>query len=141
MPDLVIIRGDSYALRRPLYTYTVKDDVGAAFPLTDCTVRVTFKPSPTNLTTDTTDTTAVIKGFMKLTGTSVTSQQYLYLLGPSSAGTFTLRLTAAQSAALPPNTPWLSDVEITDANGEVFTWIFSDTLSTQDAYTNRTVDS
>lgn len=139
MASVTLIRGDSYALRRPLFTHTFVDDLGAAFDLTGCTVRSTFKTATTDPTSDTTDSTAAIKATLIVDGTgTATTETKMYLVGAATAGVCELRLTAAETLALDTGVSWLSDVELTDANGEVFTFLFADTLETADGYTNRT---
>lgn len=140
MADLVIYRGDSYALRRPLYTHTFTDDLGAPFDLTGCTVRSTFKTATTDPTTDTTDSTAAIKATLIVDGTgTATTETKMYLVGAASAGVCELRLSASDTLALTTGTFWQSDVELTDANGEVFTFAYTDRLSAKDGFTNRSV--
>lgn len=139
MADTVVTRGDSYALRRPLFTHTFVDDVGAPFDLTSCTVRSTFKTATTDPSTDTTDSTAVIKATLTVDGSgTATTQTNMYLVGAASAGVCELRLSSSDTLALDADTFWMSDVELTDGNGEVFTFLFTDRLSATDGYTNRT---
>lgn len=141
MPDLQIYRGDAYALRRPLFTHFLTNQDGSPFNLTSCTVRTTFKIAPTDPNDDTTDETAVIKGTLVVDGTgTATLQDKLNLLGAATAGTVVLRLTAEETLALPIGEQWMSDVELIDANGEAFTFVFTDKISAIDAYTNRTTD-
>ena len=47
------------------------------------------------------------------------------------------RLTAAESRILPLGTALFSDIEVTDANGEIFTVKFADTLDTEEGVTHR----
>lgn len=139
MPNVTIIRGDSYALRRPLYTYTLVDDENASFDLSGCTVRTTFKTVTTDPADDPTDASAALTGLLVVGSDGTpTTQTALYLVGDATAGTFEHRLTAAETAALPTGAAWVSDVELTDVNGEVFTWLFTETLTTVDGITNRT---
>ena len=139
MPNKVIYRGDAYAIRRPLYRHELFDELGAPFVLNDCTVRTTFKVAPTSLEDDPTDSGAAIKGTLVVDGTgSPTLQDKLFLVGPAANGVVELRLTAAETAALDANEAWRSDVEVTDGNGEPFTFVFEETLTAVDGYTNRT---
>ena len=139
MADVTIVKGDSYALRRPLFTHTFVDDVGAPFSLAGCTVRSTFKTATTDPSTDTTDSTAVIKATLVVSGLGVaTSETKMYLVGPATDGVCELRLSASDTLALTTGTFWLSDVELTDGNGEVFTFLYSDRLTAVNGYTNRT---
>lgn len=140
MANRTVIRGDSYALRRPLYTITLVNDIGQPFNLTGCTVRTTYKPQIVAAATDPTDSTAAIKHDIVINSSgAVTSSNGLFLVGAATAGVLQERLTASESLALPLDTQLVSDIELTDANGEVFTWLFEDTLSARDAVTNRTV--
>jgi hypothetical protein len=140
MPAYQIIRGDSYALRRPLFTYALVDEDNLPFDLSGCTVRTTWKVERTDPTTDPTDTGAVLKGLLVVSGAGVaTTQSGLYLVGPATAGTIQHRVSATETKALPLETAWISDVELTDVNGEVFTFLFEgDTLEAIDGITNRT---
>ena len=139
MADLQIVRGDSYALRRPLYTHLLTNANGTPFDLTGCTVRTTFKTETTDPNSDTTDSTAVIKGTLIVNGSgTATTETKMYMVGAATAGEVELRLSASDTLALATGTQWSSDVELTDGNGEVFTWVFTDKLSTIDGYTNRT---
>ena len=134
-----IIRGDSYAIRRPFYTITLVDENSNPFDLRGCTVRTTYKAALTSPVEDPNDSTAAIKHDIVVNSSgTVTSQNGLFLVGPATAGVLSERLTATESRSLPLNTPLLSDVELTDQNGEVFTWTFTDTVVAQDAVTNRT---
>ena len=139
MANITVVRGDSYAIRRPLFPHALVDEVGEPFPLTNCTVRTTFKVSPTDPVADTTDETAVIKGTLIVDAVGVpTTQTKLFMVGAAADGTFELRLTASETRALPINAVWASDVELIDGNGETFTFFFTDTVSAIDGYTNRT---
>ena len=134
-----IIRGDSYALRRPLYTLTFVDELSNPFNLTGCTVRTTYKTASTSPADDPSDTNAPIKHTLTVDGTgTATLENGLYMIGLATAGVVEERLTATESRSLPLSTELLSDVELTDANGEVFTWVFTDTLLAVDGFTNRT---
>jgi hypothetical protein len=139
MPDLQIIRGDTYALRRPLYRHEIVNGAGNPFNLTGCTVRTTFKVAPNDPDTDATDASAVIKGTLIVDSSgTATTQSKLFLVGDAVDGICELRLSAADTLALPLAQTWRSDVELTDSNGEVFTFVFTDGLSAADGYTNRT---
>lgn len=134
-----IIRGDSYAIRRPLYTYTLVDDVGVPFNLTGCTIRTTYKSVLTPPETDPNDTSAPIKHTLIVDGSgNATTEDGLHLVGAASAGVVEEWLTATESRALPLATALISDIELVDQNGEVFTWMFDDTLQATEAVTNRT---
>lgn len=140
MAEETLIRGDAYQTLRPLFRHVLADDAHAPFDLTGCTIRTTFKVAPTDPTTDTTDATATIKGVLIVDGTGVaTTEDNLYMVGLATAGTFELRMTAAETLALPLNEQWLSDVKVWDSNDEPITFLFTETpLSAQDGYTNRT---
>jgi hypothetical protein len=134
-----IIRGDSYGIRRPLYTLTLVDTNSAPFNLIGCTVRTTYKAITTDPTTDPQDSGAPIKHSITiaLDGT-VSAANGLVLVGAPEDGVLEERLTATESRLLPLNTELVSDVELTDQNGEVFTWLFTDTIKAIDGVTNRT---
>lgn len=138
MANRTIIRGDSYALRRPLWTITLVDELSNPFDLTGCTVRTTYKTTLTAPDADPTDTSADIKHDITIDGTGTpTAENGLYLVGLATAGVIEERLTAAESRVLPLATALLSDVEVTDANGEIFTVKFADTLDTEEGVTHR----
>lgn len=135
-----IVRGDTYATRRPLFVYTLTDELAAPFDMTGCTIRTTSKVVPTDPNTDTTDEDAVLKGTLIVDGSGVaTTEDNLFMIGAATAGIIEHRLTSAETLALPLNLSWSGDVEVTDANGEVSTFFFdSDTVTARDGYTNRT---
>lgn len=137
-----VVRGDSYALRRPLFTYTLVDDQDPPqpFDLSGCTVRTTWKTATTDPNTDTTDATAVLTGTLIVDGTgTATTETNLYLVGDATAGTIQHRVSSADTLALDLDVTWSGDVELTDSNGEVFTFFFDgDTIIAIDGYTNRT---
>lgn len=134
-----VIRGDSYAIRRPLYTYTLVDDNANPFDLTGCTIRTTYKAALTAPETDPTDTSAAIKHTLIINGSgAATTEDGLHLVGAATNGVIEEWLTSTESRSLPLATSLLSDIELTDANGEIFTWLFDDTLIAADAVTNRT---
>ena len=134
-----IIRGDSYALRRPLWTLTFVDELANPFNLTGCTVRTTYKTASTAPADDPNDTNAPIKHTIIINGSGTpTTQDGLFLVGAATGGIIEERLTATESRVLPLNTELLSDIEVTDASGEIFTWVITDTLKAVDGFTNRT---
>lgn len=136
-----IIRGDSYGIRRPFYTYTFVDIADAPLDLSGCTIRTTYKAAKASATDDPTDATAEIKHHITLDGTgAVTSQDGLYLDTTAATGVIVERLTAAETLALSLDTELFNDVELTDSNGELSTWIYEEALTAIDAYTNRTSD-
>lgn len=140
MTDRTLIAGDSYQTRRAVFRYALLDDAGTAFDLTGCTVRSTWKPSAVSITDDPTDTTAAIKATMIVDGAGTpTTQTKLYLVGAATVGTVELRLSAAETAALPVGATWIGDVEVTDNNGEVLTVKLVGKISTEDGITNRTI--
>ena len=101
MPDITIIRGDSYALRRPLYTYTLVDDQGNPFDLSGCTVRSTFKSEITPVDTDPNDDMAVIKHEVTIDAGGVqTYNDGLYLAGPATDGVLHDRFTSVETKLL-----------------------------------------
>lgn len=139
MATRTIIRGDTYALRRPLFTITLVDENSDPFNLTSCTVRTTYKTAATSPDTDPDDTDAPIKHFITINGAgAVTDSDGLFLVGAATAGVLEERLSATESRAMPVNVELISDVELTDQNGEVFTWLFTDALKAVDGITNRT---
>jgi len=139
MATKTIIRGDSYGIRRPLFTITLVDELGDPFDLTGCTVRTTYKDVATDPNVDPDDANAPIRHSITINGSGVvTDTEGLTLVGLATAGVLQERLTAAESRLLPANMELISDVELTDQNGEIFTWLFTDTLKAVDGVTNRT---
>ena len=146
MTNRTIIRGDSYALRRPLFLIELADIAGWAFDLTGCHVRTTFKPAADD---DVTDATAVIQHEIVIAADGGVTTSTGLVLGemvddvfvalPATAGKLVHRLTKAESAAIPVGTAYISDVEVTDADEEVFTFLFEDTLTVVNGVTNRSM--
>jgi hypothetical protein len=138
MAARTIIRGDSYGIRRPLYTITLVDEEAEPFDLTDCSVFTTYKVATTEPLDDPTDTSAPIKHELEVDSGGVPiTQDGLYLVGSPTAGIIEERLTSAESASLPLAVDLISDIQLIDQNGEVFTWLFTDTLRAVDGVTNR----
>lgn len=138
MANLTIIRGDSYALRRPLYTYTIVDENSAPFPLEGCTIRTTYKPISISLDVDPDDQTAIIRHEIVIGEDGVPSvTNGLHLQGSSAAGIVVDRMSSTETKAFLPEIVYLSDLQLTDALGEVFTWIWVDGVLAIDAITNR----
>lgn len=144
-----IIAGDSYAIARPLYLYALTNIGGGAFDLTHCTVMTTFKPQPDS---DLTDAAAVIEAQLTVDDAGTVTLEDGLLLGemvdgdfvplPATAGKFVHRLTAAQSAGITVDTPFVSDVQVIDYSldpaGEVTTFLYTaDTLTVIPSVTNR----
>ena len=71
------------------------------------------------------------------TGTATTETK-MYLVGLATAGVCELRLSATDTGTMLTDTDFFSDVELTDANGEVFTFVMPDSIRVVEAYTNRT---
>lgn len=150
MPPKTIVRGDAYAIRRPLFSYVLTQPNLTPFPLNGCTVRTTYKTVATAPTADPADASAAIRHFMVIDPQGVVTASSGLVLGemvgnafvarPASDGKFIHRLTAAESRLLPVGTPLLGDVEVIDANGEPTTFLFEDGLLVREGYTNRTTD-
>lgn len=133
-----IFRGDSYAIRRPLYTYTFQDEDLDPLSLNGCTIQITYKPSITTIESDSLDSTAVIKHEIKINGGgTVVSQTGLYLVGAATGGVIQERLTKVETAALPVDVELVGDLQLTDENGEVVTWLFDEKLMAVDGVTHR----
>ena len=133
-----IIRGDSYALRRPLYTYTLVDENLDPLNLAGCTVRTTYRSAPASVTEDPTDGSAVWKGTLKIDSNGVpTLTEGMALKGTAMEGVVEVRLSAEDSRKLPENLELISDLEVTDAQGEKFTFVFEEKLKAVDGITHR----
>lgn len=133
-----IIRGDSYALRRPLYVYTLVDSNLNPLPLSGCTIRTTYRSSKASIQEDPSDSSAVWKGTLILdeSGLPIFSNG-LALRGPASDGVVEVHLSAEASRALPLGVELISDLEVTDALGEKFTFLFDETIIAVDGVTHR----
>jgi len=133
-----LIRGDSYSIRRPLYEITFVDDEAAPLDLTGCTIRSTYKITTTDPNEDTTDEGAYIKATLVVdTDGEAMTEDGLYLKSTADAGVVLHKMEASDTLALPLNTELYGDIELTDPNGEVFTWILEETITATDGYTNR----
>ena len=138
MANITIFRGDSYAIRRPLFTYALFDIDGDPFDLSGCVIRTTYKADLVAIEDDPTDDTAVDKHEIRISSLgAVTSQIGLYLASTAIAGQLIERFTSTETAAIPIETPLISDVELVDVNGEKFTFPQSDFIVAINAVTNR----
>ena len=140
MPLYEIVRGDTYAIRRPFFRYELVTETNTPFDLAGCTVRTTSKVAPLSPQSDPTDTRGVLKGTLIVDHSGMaTTEDHLYMIGPSADGVIEHRLSAADTVALPLGVTWITDVEVVDADGEVTTFFFDgDTITTRDGITNRT---
>lgn len=140
MPDRTLIRGDSYATRRPLYRTQFYDTAGLPLNLTGCTIRTTYRPAPTAPIDDPNDSGAVIRHTLSVgTDGVIGTQDGLFIVGVVADGLVEERFTAAETRNLPLAQRLLSDIELTDARGEVTTWIMQEGIVTVDGYTHRVV--
>jgi hypothetical protein len=138
MAEKIIIRGDSYGLRRPIYTYEFLDADQDPLDLRGYKVQVTFKPAITTIEADGTDTTAKVKHEVQFgLGGAIVYQNGLYLVDTVLDGIIEDRWTKTETAALPVDTTLYGDVQLTDPNGEVFTWLFDETVKAVDGLTHR----
>ncbi len=134
-----LIRGDDYGVGRYLFRYALVTALGAPYDLTGCRVDVTYKAAITDPGIDPTDSTATVKHTLIVTSSGVaTTTTGLYLVGSATAGVVEERMTRAETLAMPLTTNLLSDLQLTDARGEVTTFLFTDTISARDGITNRT---
>lgn len=148
MTERTIIAGDSYETLRPLFRIPLTNIGGGAMDLTGCTVRTTFKPEADD---DLTDAAAVIKADAVIDGSGVITDGTglvladiiggVYTVVPATSGVLLHLLTEAESAAIPVDTPYVSDVQATvpiaGGGTETFTFIFTDTLIVVNGITNR----
>lgn len=143
MSQRTIVRGDTYVIRRAVFVVTaVQLDLVTPFDFSGCTVRMTFRATPVPIATDSTDSTAALKGTIAFTALGAVSgspeNMALPVGGTAAQGVLWLTATAAITAALPLGTILHFDVQVTDANGEILTAIMPGTLTAVDGYTNRT---
>lgn len=134
-----IVRGDSYASRRPLYTYTLANSEELSpLNLSGCTVRTTYRTSPAKVEEDPTDASAVWKGTLVISSSGVpTTSNGLVLKGTASSGVIEVHMSAEDTRTLPLNVELISDLEVTDAQGEVFTFLFDEKIIAIDGVTHR----
>lgn len=137
MAEKLIIRGDSYTNLRPLYTYTLVNDLGQPYNLTGCTVRTTYKQTTSDPNDDTNDLNAAIKHDLIIDDSGdVLVSNGLTLVDGVEGGVIRETLTRNETLALPLGVSLKSDLELTTPE-EVVTFISDDTLKAIDAYTNR----
>ena len=145
MAERIIIRGDSYQQRRPLYIIemdAVNPITGTIGPLNlaGTTVRTTFKRVPTDPVSDPNDTDAPIKADVTISSTGVATSNGLVLVGAANAGKLAHYLSAVQSRSLPLGQQWVSDVVVIFADtGEEISKEYTDTVSAISRITNREV--
>lgn len=139
--DRTLIRGDSYALRRPLWRITFVNGDLTPYDLRGCTVLTTYKVAPTDPVTDPGDApaTALIRHGIAfdpaaLYAVPLREQGLVYV----DNGVIVERLTPVETLALPRGLALHGDVQLIDSNGEVFTWLLDATIAAVDGYTNRT---
>lgn len=141
MATRTIIRGDDYP---DFYRLTFAASGGGPKSLNGTTVRTTYKTEVTDPNTDTTDATAVIKHFITIDSEGdVTDADGLDLNGgdPGDGILFEI-LTSAETLALDVGVEYISDVEITDEETGVTTFLYlDDPVVAIDGVTNRTSDA
>ena len=133
-----IYQQDSYNFTRYLQRIEFFDDALNPMDLRGCTILVTYKPALVAVADDATDTTAAIKHELQisLAGEAVVSTG-LSLESAATDGVVIERLTSAETTDMPIDTLLTGDLQLTDANGEILTWVFTETLKTVPAATNR----
>lgn len=136
-----IIRGDSYAIRRPLYTYHFVNDQGGPFDLTGCTVRTTYRDNNATPQEDPNDEVVVWKATLVVDNQGIpTLENGMKLATTAEAGTVLEQLSADASRLFPLGVELKSDIELTDAVGEKFTFLFEERIVAQDGVTHRRTD-
>ena len=133
-----IIRGDSYAIKRPLYVYTIVDENLNPFNLAGCTVRTTYRSTPASISEDPNDESAIWTGTLVVSSAGTeTYSKGLSLQGLANEGKVEVRLSAEDSRKFPLDKELISDFEITDSLGEVFTFEFEEKLVAVEGVTHR----
>lgn len=133
-----IIRGDSYALRRPLFRYEFVDINGDPFDLAGCVLQTSYKDVKNTPLEDPEDLFAHIKHHIEIDAAgNVVESNGLVLEGRAEEGVVLEYLSAEESRELPLETPLFSDLELIDANGEVFTFLFEGEVIARDGLTHR----
>lgn len=133
----IVVRGDSYGELRPLFIIKMAGPNGGRFNLAGATVRTTYKETPSDPNTDTTDESAAIKHEIVINDDgTVSSSNGLVLYGAASDGTIHEYLTSAESKALPLNVELFSDVEITIGD-DTITFVQETPIKAIDGFTNR----
>lgn len=139
MATKTIIRGDDYNLARPFCEYAILNEAGQPMNLAGCIVMTTYRSAIQPIETDPFDANAIVKHHIQIAGDgSVTTASGLRLDTTAAAGVIIEGMTAAETQLFPLGVSCRSDVQITDANGEIVTYIMEDDVIAIDAYTNRT---
>lgn len=133
-----IYQQDSYNFTRYLQRIEFFDDALNPMDLRGCTILVTYKPALVAVADDAEDATAAIKHELQisLAGEAVVSTG-LSLESAATDGVVIERLTSAETTDMPIDTLLTGDLQLTDANGEILTWVFTESLKTVPAATNR----
>ena len=133
-----IYQQDSYNFTRYLQRIEFFDDALNPMDLRGCTILVTYKPALVAVADDATDTTAAIKHELQISlAGEVTVSTGLSLETDALSGVVIERLTSAETTDMPIDTLLTGDLQLTDANGEILTWVFTESLKTVPAATNR----
>ncbi len=134
--QIQIIRGDAYAVRRPLFRFQLKEH-GIPINLLGCVVRVTLRPKPTSIEEDPTDAQAAWKGRLLVSSGGASTSYGVAIWGSYTLGQIEVRPTSADTRTFPVGVELIGDVEVTDSNGEKFTYILPDTVIAIDGVTHR----
>jgi hypothetical protein len=143
-----LYRGDDYVIRRQVFhielvdlSYEVPEGEDPhPFDMAGCSIRTTFKETPTDLLDDPDDEGAPVKGEIIFDESGTVSTATLLSLPPgrqAQHGELYLTMPKTATAQLPPDTPLSGDIQVTDTNGEDSTIPVLWTLVGRDGYTNR----
>jgi hypothetical protein len=138
MNTKVVIRGDSYALRRPLFRYELVDIEGRPFDLAGCVLQTTYKVERNTPKEDPEDRLANVKHHIEVGADGeIIAANGMVLEARAQDGVILEYLTAVESRELPLDEPMFSDLELTDPLGEVFTFLFEGEMIARDGLTHR----
>lgn len=138
MAEKVIIRGDSYAKSRPLFKFQMRDANGNPIDLKGYTVRATLRKQIVEPTDDPADKGAAWMGTLVVSSSGVPLySKGVVLTGLPVEGSIELHMTSEMSRLVPLGVELMGDVELTDPNGEKFTYFINDTVVARDGVTHR----
>lgn len=133
MPN--IVKGDSYAIRRPMWTHEFVDINNDPMDFAGCTLLTTYKPSIVPIDDDPDDSEAVVRHSIvfDMDG-QPTSENGLFYIAP---GVIVERFPSELTRTLPTGVALRFDIQLEDANGEYFTFVIGETVTATDSITNR----
>lgn len=130
-----IIKGDSYAIRRPLWKHEFVDIDNDPMDFSGCTILTTYKPNVIPIDDDPDDAMAIIRHSIVFDMDGVpTAENGLFYVEP---GVIVERFPSELTRTLPTGVALKFDIQLEDANGEYFTFVMTETVTAVDSITNR----